>query len=304
MYIESEGLMAKIKALQLHVEGTEIDVITVGDEDYLSLTKMVKGHGGNAQIQNWMRSKDTISFLGLWEAIHNPSFNSIEFDRIRFAAGVQTFILSVKEWTTSTSAIGIAARAGKYGGTYAHKDIAFEFATWLSPVFKLLLITEFQKLKEEQSQQQDQIENWDFKRFLSKANYKLHSSTIKETLIPTLNISKDREWLVYASEADVLNKLVFGQTAAEWRTQNKGKFTTSKNQRDYASAKKLLILANLEAINSNLISRHMNREQRVPILYREAQRQAEAISEQALEKSINDSGIGLISDSSQLSLGE
>lgn len=180
--------MEKVKALQLHVEGADIDVITVGDEDYISLTAMVKGHGGNSQIQNWMRSKDTISFLGLWEGIHNPSFNSIEFDRIRLAAGVQTFILSVKEWTTSTGAIGVVARAGKYGGTYAHKDVAFEFATWLSPVFKLLLITEFQKLKEVQSKQQEQIENWDFKRFLSKANYKLHSNTIKETLIPMLNI--------------------------------------------------------------------------------------------------------------------
>jgi len=272
------------KQLQLTIQGNTIEVIKLYEEDYISLTNMVKNYGGSTQVQNWLRLKDTIEFLGVWEQMNNPSFNSIEFDRIKSEAGTSRYMLSAKEWIKSTNAVGITAKTGRYGsGTYAHKDIAFEFASWLSPVFKLLIIKEFQRLKIKE----EELEQWDFRRFLSKANYKLHSSTIKESLIPKLNLAKASEWLAYADEADILNRIIFGQTAKTWRDRNPSKSKAGENQRDSATAKQLLILANLEAINANLISRGISKENRVPLLYEEARRQARTINEKAFEKQID-----------------
>ncbi len=180
---------------------------------------MVSGfEGGNSLIEKWIRNKNTIEFLAVWENLHNPSFNSPEFEGIKTEAGLNRFTMSAKQWIQKTNAIGIVASAGRYGGTFAHTDIAFEFGSWLSPEFKLLLIKEFQRLKQDEFDRQNL--GWDFKRLLSKVNYRIHTDSIKDTIIPKLQIPKDKEWLVYAEEADLLNIAVFGITAKQWKDAN------------------------------------------------------------------------------------
>ena len=233
--------MAKIT-----VQNTQITVVTINERDYISLTDMVRNiENGLALIEKWLRNKNTIEFLGIWEEMYNPNFNSPEFEGIKNAAGLNRFILSVKQWVEKTNSRGIIAKAGRYGGTYAHKDIAFEFATWVSPQFKLYLIQEFERMK---SDEQKQL-GWTAKRELSKINYRIHTDAIKQNLIPE-EVTAAQASIIYAEEADVLNVAMFGQTAKQWReahTELKG------NIRDYASINELICLANMENINAVLI---------------------------------------------------
>jgi hypothetical protein len=231
---------------KINVQGTEITVLTVEDEDYISLTDMLKAKDGDFFISDWLRNRNTVEFLGIWEKIHNPDFNYGEFATIRSQAGLNSYKISVKEWVQKTGSIGLRAKAGRYGGTYAHKDIAFEFGMWISAEFKIYLIKEFQRLKE---QERENLE-WDIRRNLAKINYRIHTDAIKENLIPP-ELTKAQTNLVYASEADVLNMALFGVTAKEWRNINPEK---KGNIRDYAEISQLVCLSNLENLNAHFIN--------------------------------------------------
>ena len=240
---------------ELSVLDTRISYFNIDNEDYISLTDMLKSKDGEFFISDWLRNRNTIEFLGIWEELHNPNFNYGEFAIINSQAGLNSYKLSVKEWVEKTNSIGIIAKAGRYGGTYAHKDIAFEFGMWISPKFKLLLIKEFERLK---SEEQKQL-GWSAKRELSKINYKIHTDAIKQNLIPK-ELTKKETSIVYAEEADVLNMALFGMTAKEWRDKNKDK---SGNIRDYATINELISLANLENINSIYINEKISQSERL-----------------------------------------
>jgi KilA-N domain len=232
----------------INVKGAEVTIATRHEQDYISLTDMVRNFdGGSALIEQWLKNKDTVLFLGVWEQLNNPGFNSLEFEGIRNEAGRNSFFLSAKKWMEATGAIGVHAKAGRYGGTYAHKDIAFEFGSWLSPEFKLYLIKEFQRLKDEESRATSL--EWSFQRTLAKVNYKIHTDAIKERLVPPRLTSK-QTGIIYASEADLLNVAMFGITAAQWRQANPD---LSGNMRDAATLEQLVVLSNLESINAVLI---------------------------------------------------
>ena len=232
--------------MKLNVDNQIINYINVGDEDYISITDMLKSKDGNFFVTDWLRNRNTIEFLGIWEELHNPNFNYGEFAIIKSKAGLNNYKLSVKDWALKTNAIGLISKAGRYGGTYAHKDIAFEFGMWISPKFKLLLIKEFEKLKRIEYNQV----KWDAKRELSKINYKIHTSAIKHNLIPS-KLNKNQINYVYKEEADVLNMALFGMTAKSWRERNPN---LEGNIRDYASINELICLANLENLNSVFIN--------------------------------------------------
>lgn len=236
---------------KINIDDSEISVIFgLHDEDYICLTDMVKAGDNsdrtNIVIQNWMRRKDTISYLGVWENLHNPDFKSIEFDAIKNASGTNRFILTAKEWIERTGAIGIIAKSGRYGGTYAHKDIAYHFGMWLSPEFNLLVVKEFQRLKEEEQK----ALGWSAKRELAKINYHIHTDAIKQNLIPAA-LTKQQMSIVYANEADVLNMALFGFTAKDWRDAHPD---LQGNVRDYATVNQLICLSNMESLNSVLIN--------------------------------------------------
>ncbi len=241
---------------KINVEGSEISIIAIDNRDYISLTDMVRNvENGVALIEKWLRNKNTIEFLGIWEEMYNANFNSTEFEGIKNEAGFNRFILSVKQWVNKTNSIGIIAKAGRYGGTYAHKDIAFEFASWVSPYFKLYLIKEFERLKEEEQKQL----GWDIKRNLAKINYKIHTDAIKNKLVPE-KLSKERINYIYASEADILNVALFGMTAKEWRESNS---ELKGNMRDYADISQLVCLSNLENLNAVFINEGMDATERI-----------------------------------------
>lgn len=234
----------------IQVDNFEISLYKNGKDEFISLTDMARYRDSertNYIIQNWMRTRNAIEFCGLWEQLYNPDFKSIEFYAFKNEAGSNSFALTPQKWIESTNAIGIISKSGRYGGTFAHKDIAFEFATWLSPSFKFFLIKEFQRLKEEESAGKNL--EWNLQRTLSKINYRIHTDAIKEELIPP-TITRQQSSTIYASEADVLNMALFGQTAATWRTNNKGK---EGNVRDYATLEQLVVLTNLESINAVFI---------------------------------------------------
>ena len=234
----------------IHAAGTEIAIISSRDaNDYISLTDIAryKSDEPNDVIKNWMRGKDTIEFLGLWEQLNNPGFNPIEFDGFRNAAGVHAFTMSPSKWINGTNAIGIVSRAGRYGGTYAHKDIAFEFASWVSAEFKLYIIKDYQRLKEDENSRLSL--GWNLNRTLSKINYRIHTDAIRDILIPP-EIPLAKISITYASEADVLNVALFGMTAKEWRAKNPD---VKGNIRDEASLQQLIVLTNLEALNAEFI---------------------------------------------------
>lgn len=238
------------------VGNTEISIVSVNEKDYISLTDMVKNiENGLSLIEKWLRNKNTIEFLGIWEEMYNQDFNSLEFGGIRNEAGTNRFLLSVKQWIEKTKAVGIIAKTGRYGGTYAHKDIAFEFASWVSPQFKLYLIREFQRLKDEEQKQL----GWNAKRELSKINYRIHTDAIKRKLIPA-EITKIQSSMIYADEADVLNVALFGKTASEWRTENPD---LKGNIRDHATINQLICLSNLENLNAVFIDKGIPQEQRL-----------------------------------------
>lgn len=252
----------------LHVDGVEITLRRFKDDDYINLTDMVRNlENGSKIIENWFRSKNTLEFLGVWEQLYNQDFNSLEFEGIMRDAGVNRFFISAKQWIEKTQAIGVIAKTGRYGGTYAHPDIAFEFGAAISPEFKLLLIREFRRLKAEESSRQ-QLE-WSYQRFLTKVNYRLHTDSIKDHLVPKLQATKAGEWLIYAEEADLLNVAVFGLTAKEWRDANPD-LATNSNQRDHADILQLNILANLESLNSVMIESGTNKEKRFELLQKTA----------------------------------
>ena len=247
--------MAK-KNTKIEVQGSEITIFTSKEQDYISLTDMVRNiENGLSLIEKWLRNKNTIEFLGIWEEIYNPDFNSPEFEGIKNQAGLNRFVLSVKQWVTKTKSKGIIAKAGRYGGTYAHKDIAFEFASWISPKFKLYLIKEFQRLKDEERKQL----GWDIRRNLTKINYRIHTDAIKENLIPP-ELSKPQINHIYATEADILNMALFGMTAAMWRDANPDK---KGNIRDYADVSQLVCLSNLENLNALFINEELSQEIRL-----------------------------------------
>lgn len=240
---------------ELSVLNQKISYIKIDDEDYISITDMLKSKDGDFFVSDWLRNRNTIEFLGIWEEIHNPNFNYGKFAIIKSQAGLNSYKLSVKEWTEKTNAIGIMSKAGRYGGTYAHKDIAFEFGMWISPKFKLLLIKEFERLKAEE---QKQI-GWNAKRELSKINYRIHTDAIKNNLLPK-ELTKNQINFVYAEEADVLNMALFGMTAKEWRDKNP---ELKGNIRDYATMNELICLANLENLNSVFINEDLKQSERL-----------------------------------------
>jgi hypothetical protein len=260
------------KQQSLLVQGVEVHITTQNEQDYISLTDMVSNFdGGSTLIDAWLRTKSTIDFLGVWERLNNPLFNSVEFDRIRMEAGSNRFRISSKQWVQQTGGIGLVAKAGRYGGTFAHKDIAFEFGSWLSPEFKLYLIKEFQRLKEQENHTQ-QLE-WNIRRSLTKAQYRIHTDAIKEHLIPP-SLSGKKIGFVYASEADLLNMALFGKTAKEWRNENPNK---QGNMRDYASVEQLVVLASLESQNALLIEQKKTTEERLLILNKQAIKQMQSL---------------------------
>jgi len=251
--------MAKKKTIK--VQGSEIALITGRDNDYISLTDIdSKFDGKGKHIENWFRNQNTVEYLGTWELLHNPDFNSMQLHGIKEQAGLNRFLMSAKKWISMTNAIGIKSKAGRYGGTYAHPDIAFHFCLWLSPTFQLYIAKEFQRLKIREAEEQNNKLDWNLKRVLSKVNYRIHTDAIKEKLIPPRLSSKKRSGFIYASEADIINVALFGKTAKVWRTQNP---KLKGNIRDFASTEQLLVLANLEAINAELIRAGLSQDERI-----------------------------------------
>ncbi len=236
-----------MKQTTIDVQGIAVAIRSEKDGDFISLTDMLKARDGDFFISDWLRNRNTVEFLGIWEGINNPRFNYGEFATIKSQAGLNSYKLSVKEWAEKTGAIGLRAAAGRYGGTYAHKDIAFEFGMWISPAFKLHLIREFQRLKDEESRRSTLA--WDLNRTLSKINYRIHTDAIKEHLVPP-EITAAQAAITYANEADVLNVALFGIPARQWRSANP---KLDGNIRDHATIEQLLVMANLESMNAEFI---------------------------------------------------
>ena len=247
--------MSKLK--KIIVQGNEITIFKKGKEDFVSLTDMLKAKDGDFFISDWLRNRNTVEFLGIWESVNNPDFNYGEFAIIKTQAGLNNYKISVKEWERKTNAIGLRATAGRYGGTYAHIDIAFEFGMWISAEFKVYLIKEFKRLKEEESNRLNL--EWNFQRTLSKVNYKIHTDAIKEKLIPK-ELNRKQTSIIYATEADVLNIALFGKTAKQWRDENPKE---KGNIRDVATIQQLVVLSNLESINSMLIHQNLLQKERL-----------------------------------------
>lgn len=253
--------------------------------DYISLTDMVRHFdGGGALIEQWLKNKDTIIFLGVWERINNPGFNSLEFEGIRNEAGRNSFFLSAKKWMELTGAKGLLATAGRYGGTYAHQDIAFEFGSWLSPEFKLYLIKEFQRLKYDENRRLSL--EWNLNRTLSKLNYRIHTDAVKEHLIPP-EVTPAQAAIAYASEADVLNMALFGQTAKQWRDANP---KLDGNMRDHATIEQLLVLANIEGMNAEFIHMKLPQGERLKRLNLIAIRQMQVLTSSAAARQLDAPG--------------
>jgi len=243
---------------KIDVQGKEITIISRERQDYISLTDIAKYRNNDAPadiVKNWLRSRSTIDFLGFWEQLNNPGFKLVEFDQFRNESGTNHFVLSPQKWIGTTHAVGLISKSGRYGGTYAHKDIAFEFASWISPQFKLYLITEFQRLKETERKQL----GWDIRRNLARINYRIHTDAVKDHLIPP-ELTPRQTNLIYASEADVLNMALFGMTAKEWCDSHSGE---KGNIRDYANVSQLVCLSNLENLNALFIQENAPQAERL-----------------------------------------
>ena len=271
----------------IHAEGVDISVVTtVGSEDdYISLTDMAKHRNPEFPadvVKNWLRLRSTIEFLGLWEQLNNPEFNMVDFDQFKNDAGSNAFVMSPQKWIKSTNAIGLTSKSGRYGGgTFAHKDIAFEFASWLSPEFKLYIIKDYQRLKEDEGHRL--ALDWNVKRILASANYRIHTDAIKENLLPP-DLPKQQQGLVYADEADVLNVALFGKTARQWKQENPG---VKGNMRDYATIEQLLVLSNMENINALLIEQGMGQQERLEKLHATAVYQMKTITGSKSARELN-----------------
>lgn len=260
---------------KMNVLDKEIAVYVQNNEDYICLTDIAKYKNADHSddlIRNWIRNRNTIEFLGIWEHLYNPDFNPVEFDGFKKQAGLNSFTLTPKQWIEKTNAIGIISKTGRYGGTYAHKDIAFEFASWISVEFKLYLIKEFQRLKDEELKQM----GWDIRRNLAKINYRIHTDAIKENLIPA-ELSKAQINFVYASEADILNMALFGKTAKEWREKNPDK---KGNIRDEADISQLVCLSNLENLNAHFINEGLTPAERLVKLNHIAREQMKLLTQE------------------------
>ncbi|HEY9583669.1 MAG TPA: KilA-N domain-containing protein [Candidatus Paceibacterota bacterium] len=263
--------MKKDTKSEINVQGVTISIITDNIGDYISLTDMIKAKDGDFFVSDWMRNRNTMEFLGIWESINNQDFNYGEFAIVKSHVGLNNYKIGVKDWVKKTNAIGLKAIEGKYGGTFAHKDIAFEFGMWISPKFKLYLIKEFQRLKEDENRRLSL--DWNINRTLSKLNYRIHTDAIKEHIIPNI-ITKEQGNYIYADEADILNVALFGKTARQWRDQNKGK---DGNIRDYASIEQLLVLANMESINAEFIRMNLSQGERLRKLNQTAINQIQSL---------------------------
>jgi hypothetical protein len=265
--------MGKGKKAIIEVQGTTITVLKQKEEDYISLTDMAKKFGDDSLIYSWMRNRNTVEFIGIWEQIHNPDFKGGEFETFKKQAGLNRFHLTPRKWIDATGAIGVQSRAGRYGGgTYAHKDIAFEFGSWLSPEFKLYLIKEFQRLKDDENRRLSL--SWNLNRTLSKLNYRIHTDAIKAHLIPA-TVTPAQAAVTYANEADILNVALFGQTAKQWRDSNP---SLEGNMRDDATVEQLLVLANIEGMNAELIHMGLPQGERLKRLNEIAIRQMQVLT--------------------------
>ncbi len=264
--------MSRAKKSIIEVQGTSITVLSIQDGDFISLTDMLKAKDGDFFVSDWLRNRNTVEFLGIWERIHNPSFNYGEFATIKSQAGLNSYRISVKDWVAKTNAIGLRATAGRYGGTYAHKDIAFEFVMWISPEFKVYLIKEFQRLKEDENQRLSLV--WNLNRTLSKLNYLIHTDAIRSHLIPAL-VTLAQAAMTYANEADLLNVALFGQTAKQWRDTNS---KLDGNIRDYATIEQLLVLSNIEGMNAEFIRMNLTQGERLKRLNEIAIRQIQVLT--------------------------
>ncbi|MFA4869622.1 MAG: KilA-N domain-containing protein [Pedobacter sp.] len=252
--------MAKTNKV-IQVQNIEISISNLNDDDYISLTDMAKAKEGDARaadvIKNWIRTRTALEFIGVWEQMNNSNFKVVEFDHFKMQAGLPSFVLSPSQIIEQTNAIGIYVKSGRYGGTYAHKDIAFEFGSAISAVFKLYLIKEYQRLKNEEN---DRLSlNWNFHRTLAKVNYRIHTDAIKEKIIP-LELTKEQSAVIYASEADMLNVALFGKTAQQWKSDNRN---LEGNVRDYATLEQLVVLSNMESINSVMIHQGLVQKERI-----------------------------------------
>jgi len=270
------------KNTKIEVKGIPITVLQTDKEDFISLTDIAKSKENNSRaadiIKNWIRNRGTIEFIGTWEQLYNPNFKVVEFDHFRINAGLPSFVLSPGNWIEKTNAVGIVVKKGKYGGTYAHKDIAFEFCSAISPVFKLFLIKEFQRLKEEETENLD----WDVKRSLTKLNYRIHTDAIKQNLIPN-SLSKKQTEIVYATEADILNMALYGKTAKQWRDEN---LANKGNIRDDSNVTQLVCLANLETLNAVFIADNVPQNERLLKLNQVAISQMKILTASASSKTI------------------
>ena len=291
------------KSIQkINVEGTEISVIlSKNDSDYICLTDMAryKDNDPSLVIANWMRNINTIEYLGVWEILHNPSFKPFEFEGFKTQAGYNSFAMSPKKWIEATNAIGIITKSGRYGGgTYAHKDIAFNFGMWLSPTFQLYIVKEFLRLKE--AENYPLALQWDVKRILSKTNYALHTDAVRDVIIPKLPISEVKKGIVYATEADLLNLALFGCRAKDWEASNPTLVLQGKNIRDTASINQLVVLSNLEVLNSEMIKQGLDRMQRLNLLHNMAKEQLAVLdksnAEQRFRKLMSDKKKGELPD--------
>jgi len=252
------------KISKLDIKNTIISITKIEEEDYICLTDIAKAKEGDNRaadvIKNWIRTRTTIEFLGTWEILYNPNFKIVEFDHFKMEAGLPTFVLSPKQWAEKTGAIGIISKSGRYGGTYAHRDIAFEFGAAISPTFKLYLIKEYQRFKEIESNQYNL--EWNVKRLLSKANYHIQTDAVQKHILPEKNYTKDKEWLIYAEEADLLNVALFNCSAKDWRTLNPELARKDFNIRDFASINELAVLSNIESLNAELIKKNIDKFER------------------------------------------
>lgn len=269
-----------MKKSKINVQGAAIAIQQHGGEDYICLTDMAKKFGDDNLIYQWMRNRNTVEFLGIWEQIHNADFKGIEFDTFRAQAGLNSFTLTPRKWIETTGAIGFRSSAGRGGGTFAHRDIAFEFGTWLSPEFKLYLIKEFQRLKEDESRRLSL--EWSLNRTLSKLNYRIHTDAIKEHIIPNA-VTQAQVNFAYASEADLLNVALFGHTAKQWRDANPNR---EGNVRDYASIEQLLVLTNIEGMNAEFIRMGLSPAERLKRLNEIAIAQLRTLTDDPRTKSL------------------
>jgi hypothetical protein len=278
-------------AKQLIVDGVHISMTTLNKEDYICITDMVNAKDDESRaadvIKNWLRTRSTIEFLGTWETLYNPNFKVVEFDHFRTQAGLPSFVLSVNNWVQATNAVGILSKAGRYGGTYAHRDIALEFGAAISPIFKLYLIKEYQRLKEVESHTLNL--EWDVRRIMTKVNYALHTDAVQKFVIPKSIKPIDKQHFEFAEEADILNMALYGYTAKQWREANPDLAANNKNMRDFSSITDLLIMSNLETMSAQLIQTNLTKQQRYAYLKKMADEQRVQFDKIDIVKSIKKS---------------